>query len=121
MSEEDADGYELSPKRVAEMVESGEAELIDVRLEFEWDAGRAPAARHVPLDRLPEEAGGLGNDVPVVFVCRTGTRSSMATEAFRQSGRKAYNLAGGMEAWVDEGLAIEPEDGVVAGARPDNS
>lgn len=121
MSDEGEDGYDLPPERVAAMIEAGEAELVDVRQDFEWDAGRIPAARHVPLDRLPTEAGELGSSTPVVFQCRTGSRSAMATEAFRQSGRQAFNLAGGIEEWVGRGLPIEPEDGTVAGPSPDNS
>ena len=38
----------------------------------------------------------------------------MATQAFRASGLDAYNLAGGLLAWVEKGLPIEPEDGSVA-------
>lgn len=121
VSDDGVNGSDLDPDRAAELIASGEAELIDVRQDFEWEAGRAPAARHVPLDRLPSEAGEVGTAVPVIFVCRTGSRSAMAAEAFRQSGRQAYNLAGGMEAWVAAGQPIEPEDGVVAGPRPDNS
>ena len=42
----------------------------------------------------------------------------MATEAFAASGYDAYNLAGGITAWVEAGLPIEPEDGQVAAHGP---
>jgi len=42
----------------------------------------------------------------VVFVCRVGGRSAMATEAFRQAGFDAYNLAGGVLAWERSGLPL---------------
>jgi rhodanese-related sulfurtransferase len=38
----------------------------------------------------------------------------MAADAFRVAGYDAYNMAGGLEAWVDSGLPIEPADGRVA-------
>ncbi len=38
----------------------------------------------------------------------------MATQAFRAAGYDAYNLEGGIAAWVDRGLPIVPEDGFVA-------
>jgi rhodanese-related sulfurtransferase len=112
---------ELSPERVADMVASGEAQLVDVRQDFEWEAGRIPGAVHIPLDSLPARAGELDRERPVIFGCRTGARSSMATEAFRASGFDAFNLSGGMDAWVENGLDIEPTDGEVARPRPDNS
>ena len=31
--------------RAAELIEAGEAELIDVRLPYEWEAGRIEGAR----------------------------------------------------------------------------
>ena len=38
--------------------------------------------------------------------------------AFRQAGWDAYNLAGGLRAWVEHGLELEPVDGEVAESRP---
>jgi rhodanese-related sulfurtransferase len=112
---------ELSPERVAEMLASGEAQLVDVRQQFEWDAGRIPGAIHIPLDSLPSRAGEVDRERPVIFGCRSGARSAMATEAFRASGFEAFNLAGGIEAWVENGQKIEPDGGDVALPRPDNS
>lgn len=112
---------ELGPERVAEMLAAGEAQLVDVRQDFEWEAGRIAGALHIPLDTLPSRAGEVDRERPVIFGCRSGARSAMATEAFRASGFDAYNLAGGLEAWVENGLEIEPEGGEVALPRPDNS
>ena len=42
----------------------------------------------------------------------------MAAQAFREAGYDAYNLAGGIEAWVAEGQRIEPDDGEVRKPRP---
>jgi rhodanese-related sulfurtransferase len=111
----------LSPEQAAERVESGEAQLVDVRQDFEWEAGRIAGAVHMPLDTLPARAGEIDRERPVIFSCRTGARSAMATDAFRASGVEAFNLEGGLEAWVEAGLEIEPADGDVALPRPDNT
>jgi rhodanese-related sulfurtransferase len=37
----------------------------------------------------------------------------MAAEAFRESGYEAYNMAGGLIAWAEKGLPLEPEGGHV--------
>ena len=108
------DGSELAPERVAELLERGEVQLVDVREPHEWDAGRIPGARHIELERLAARAGEIDRGSPVVFQCRLGARSAMATAAFRASGWQAYNLSGGIQAWADAGLALDPQDGRVA-------
>lgn len=95
------------------------AQLVDVRQDYEWEAGRIDGAAHIPLEQLPGRADELDRDRPVVFQCRTGSRSSFAAQAFREAGFEAYNLAGGLEAWVESGKPIEPTDGEVAGPLPD--
>ena len=105
---------DLAPERVAELLSSGEVQLIDVRENYEHEAGRIAGDRHILMDQLPAQAGSLDPELPIVFYCRTGSRSGVATQAFRASGRQAYNLEGGILAWVDRGLPIEPEDGEVA-------
>jgi len=106
----------LPPERVAEMLERGEIELIDVREPYEWEAGRIEGARHIELERLAARAneGDIPRDRPVVFQCRLGARSGMATQAFRAAGYDAYNLTGGIQAWDDAGLPLVPENGTVA-------
>jgi rhodanese-related sulfurtransferase len=109
---------DIDPAAAAAKLEDG-AQLVDVRQDYEWEAGRIDGAVHIPLEQLPGRAGELDRDRPVVFQCRTGSRSAFATQAFREAGFEAYNLAGGLEAWVESGKPIEPEGGEVAGPRPD--
>ena len=97
-----------------ELLDRGEVELVDVREQYEWEAGRIAGARHVELERLAARADELPRDRPIVFQCRLGARSAMATEAFRASGWDAYNMTGGITAWVERGLPIEPQGGHVA-------
>jgi len=113
---------ELSAEQAAAKVSSDEAQLVDVRRDHEFEAGHIAGAIHIPLDSLPARAGELDQERPIIFQCKTGSRSAMATDAFRESGIEAYNLAGGIEAWVEAGKPIEPADGRIAdSARKDNS
>jgi len=116
--EAQATDIQLPPARVAELRDGGEAELIDVRTDYEWEAGRLAGARHVEVNDLTAEAGSIAKDRTVVFYCRSGDRSGMAAQAFREAGWDAHNMAGGIRAWVDEGLRIEPGDGSIAEGRP---
>ena len=94
---------------------SGSAQLVDVREPDEREAGRIPDdAIHIELDRLSEQAGAIDRGRPVVFYCRTGSRSAMAAQAFAAAGFEAHNLDGGLKAWVADGLPLEPPDGRVA-------
>ena len=107
----------LSPARAAEVIKAG-ADLVDVRRDYEWTGGRIAGARHIEMNELTAQADSLPRDRPVVFYCRGGTRSSMAVEAFRQAGYDAYNIDGGLTAWVEAGLSLDPADGVVEPTRP---
>jgi rhodanese-related sulfurtransferase len=106
--------HDLAPQRVKELVESGEAQLVDVREPYEWEAGRIAGAVHIELERLAGRADELDREKQVVFQCRMGRRSALATQAFRAAGFDAYNMTGGIQAWADAGLPLEPDGGKVA-------
>ncbi len=107
-------GGELEPERLAEMMEAGGVELIDVRRQHEWEAGRIPGARQVEVNELPAEAEKLDRGRPVVLYCRSGSRSELVADGLRAGGFDAHALAGGITAWSAEGRLLEPEDGYVA-------
>jgi rhodanese-related sulfurtransferase len=106
--------HELPPERVAELLAEGGAQVVDVREPYEREAGRIPGTTHIELERLASEAESISRETPVVFYCRVGARSGMAAQAFRTAGYQAFNLTGGITAWHDAGLPLEPEDGRVA-------
>lgn len=89
-------------------------QLIDVRQDHEWEAGRIAGARHLELTQLAAAAATVERDRPVVFYCRSGVRSAMATEAFTEAGFDAHNMAGGLIAWDAAGLPLDPDGGYVA-------
>jgi hydroxyacylglutathione hydrolase/adenylyltransferase/sulfurtransferase len=103
---------DVAPERVRDL--SGEIQLVDVREPYEWEAGRLAGARHVELERLASKAPTIDRERPVVFYCRLGARSGMAANAFRRAGYDAYSMVGGIAAWHERGLPIEPDDGYVA-------
>jgi rhodanese-related sulfurtransferase len=105
---------ELSPHEVAGLLARGEIQLIDVREPCEHAAGHIAGARHLPLEHLASRADEIDRNTPVVFHCRLGVRSAMATRAFAASGWTARNMAGGIAAWHAEGLPLAPAGGYVA-------
>jgi len=108
------DTVQHEPEQVAELLATGAVQLVDVREPYEYDAGAIAGAEHLELAKLNEAWERLDPQRPVVFYCRVGARSAMATEAFRRAGWDARNMAGGIEAWVAHGLPLASPDDVVA-------
>jgi rhodanese-related sulfurtransferase len=100
----------VGPSDALALIDAG-ALLVDVREDFEWQAGHAEMARHVPLGELEERVGELPRDKQLVLVCRAGGRSARATAFLLGSGFQASNLAGGMTAWAAAALPMVSEDG----------
>jgi rhodanese-related sulfurtransferase len=107
-------GGELEPEELAEMLEGGDVDLIDVRRPHEWEAGRVPGARHIEVNDLPAEVEELDRERTIVLYCRSGSRSQLAAEALGAGGFDAHALAGGISAWAAQGRPLEPEEGYVA-------
>jgi rhodanese-related sulfurtransferase len=80
--------------------------LIDVREPAEWDSGHIAGALHVPMMSIPAELASIPRDVQVVVVCAVGARSARVAAFLQQHGVDAYNLAGGMVAWVRAGRPV---------------
>jgi rhodanese-related sulfurtransferase len=117
VSDERATGAELEPAQAAELIETG-AELIDVRRPYEYEGGRLAGARNVEMNELSAATDSISRERPVLFYCRTGDRSGMAAQAFREAGYDAYNLAGGIVAWAGAGRSLEPDGGEVVQPLP---
>lgn len=93
-----------------------DAVLLDVRENYEWQAGRIPGAMHVPMNELPNrigyDPGPLAPDAPIVVVCKMGGRSAQVTAWLRHHGYDAVNLDGGMLAWAAAKRPMEADGGV---------
>jgi rhodanese-related sulfurtransferase len=105
---------DYTPQQVAELHGQRRVQLIDVRQPHEHDAGRIADSQLIALADLPARADDIDAHHPVVFYCRSGARSGMATQAFRQAGYDAHNMTGGLLEWQAAGLPLEPDDGYVA-------
>lgn len=104
---------EVSREEAQQLVTEG-AQLIDVRAQHEWDAGRIAGAKHLPLAELSERVGEIDDSRPVVLYCRGGNRSTMATDALAAAGYDAAKLTEGIVGWDGADLPLEPDDGYVA-------
>ena len=101
-------GREVSRDEAQKLIDEG-AQLIDVRADHEWEAGRIAGATHLPLDELAERAGEIDKERPVVLYCRGGNRSTMATAALAEAGYDAAKLSEGIVGWAEAGLPLDPD------------
>jgi len=77
-------------------------QVVDVRLDGEWEAGHIEGALHAPLNGLASEIPTLPRDREIVIVCKSGYRSSIAASLLERAGYpRVTDLIGGMEAWVE--------------------
>jgi len=84
--------------------------LIDVREQVEWDAGHIAGSVFIPRAALPQqvEAAVPNKDAEIVVYCRSGQRSSFATQTLQQLGyTNVVNMAGGILDWGANALPIE--------------
>lgn len=94
------------------MIESG-TRVIDVRRPEEWNRGHIAEAELVTIDGVYSFGKALQDlhlpeDEDVIFVCASGQRSAMASEIALLTGlKKVYNLANGMNGWVNRRYPIE--------------
>ena len=95
----------VSVSEAKELQASG-AILIDVRSAQEWRTGRAPRARHIPLDKLKTSMTGIQKSRPVIVMCQSGVRSASAARLLAGHGYEAYSLRGGLGAWRQAGEPV---------------
>src|SRR5690606_37482342 len=85
--------------------------LVDVRRseEFHGELGHIPGAHLITLgDDLKHFLEGYDRSEEIIFVCRSGQRSSEATKLGLQLGfKKVSNLVGGMLRWNECGLPVQ--------------
>ena len=85
--------------------------LVDVRQPGEYGDGHIPGARLLPLPELAGKMDTLPRNLDLVFYCRSGVRSLvasiMAGEEFGTSG--IYNLSGGILSWDGAVAEIPPQ------------
>jgi rhodanese-related sulfurtransferase len=99
---------EVSVTQVDELLGAGAA-LLDVREPYEWEAGHAPDAHHLPMGQLGLDNLPAGR--PLLVVCHLGGRSAQVTDALVRAGVDAANVDGGMEAWRRAGLPVVTDAG----------
>lgn len=99
----------MDPKTVYES--RAEVQLVDVREDDEWAAGRIDSALHIPMSDLPGRLEQIDSNRTVVVICRVGQRSAAVAEYLNRSGYTAHNLDGGLQRWTAAGFPLTTATG----------
>ncbi|MDJ0764990.1 MAG: rhodanese-like domain-containing protein [Myxococcota bacterium] len=96
----------VQPKQLYEMMQNNTSPVVvDVRLPKEWMGVRIGKVLNLPLNHLAELSAKLDPNEPVVTVCNSAFRSSMAVGVLEREGFKdAASLDGGGKEWIKLGL-----------------
>jgi rhodanese-related sulfurtransferase len=90
------------------LLKDGEVQVLDVREKSERDEGYIPGSLHIPYRLLRETgADGLDTSKPVVTICESGTRASIAASVLSAAGVDARPvLDGGVENWPGQTVSF---------------
>src|SRR5262249_11129115 len=101
---------EIGTVNAIQLINSGNAVLLDVRDTREYEGGRLPNAIHIPLAQLTARVQELAKMVsrPIVVYCERGGRTRPAQSILAKAGFKdIYHLNGGFASWKSAGLPVE--------------
>lgn len=77
--------------------------LVDVREPHEYQIGKIPGSKLIPLGEVAERANQLDTADDIVVHCRSGARSAKAIQVLQKMGfKRLRNLKGGILAWSDD-------------------
>ncbi|MBC7705107.1 MAG: rhodanese-like domain-containing protein [Rhodoferax sp.] len=100
----------ISPAGAVNLINRERAVVVDVSDTAEFAAGHVGGAKNIPLNQLEEKlASAVKNKtLPLILICRTGTRSGRALAIAQKLGyQKAQSLGGGLGAWKTANLPVE--------------
>lgn len=105
-------GYEmatLTTMTVQTLAESiNDVTVLDVRTEKEWNKSHIAGAIHIHGGKLQENFERVPRDKPVVVICGSGYRGTIAGSFLKREGyENVSNVLGGMSAWQAAGLPVE--------------
>jgi rhodanese-related sulfurtransferase len=89
-----------------QIVEQGDAVILDVRTPEEFAAGHLPGAININVESsdFADRVAGLDESTETLVYCQTGNRSGVATDEMADLGfADMSDLQGGIEAWATGG------------------
>lgn len=84
------------------------AQIIDVREDFEYATQHAVGVTHIPMGELVDRVNEIDPDKDIYVICHSGQRSQQVAQYLERSlGWDVFNISGGTQRWVAQGLPVE--------------
>jgi rhodanese-related sulfurtransferase len=102
-------GSKVTTLQATQMINQGNAVVVDVRDPAAFAAGHLRDAKNIPLKELSNRVSELdkAKTKPVIAVCQSGVQSAKAAAQLKKAGfNAAVSLDGGVAAWQAQGLPI---------------
>ncbi len=109
---EKAKYVDITIQQGKEMINRGEVFILDVRRQDEYDAGRIRGSTRIPVqdisgEELNKSLSEIPRDKKILVYCRTGHRSTQASEILVNNGfKEVYNMKGGIVEWTNAGYEV---------------
>lgn len=103
---------ELSVEETLQAVNGGDARLIDVREDNEWDACHAKGAEHLGRGIIERDIETVvpDRDSELILYCGGGYRAALAADSLQKMGyTNVASVAGGWRAWLEANAPVEEE------------
>ena len=95
-----------------EMAQPEPSMVVDVRQHSEFGAGHIRGSLNIELGELTDHLDGLPRELPIVTLCASGMRSTIASSILQRDGRdnvRVVDELGAME-WIARGYASDTGD-----------
>lgn len=105
-------GQTLDAAAFAELIESPDVVVLDVRTPEEFAAGHIPGATNIDVSAadFASRVAALDVEASYALYCRTGNRSATAMQTMQDAGfGSVSHLDGGITAWEDAGGEVTTE------------
>lgn len=104
----EAKGWAKSVSEVKDLFESADVQWLDVREPQEFKMFRIPGSTLIPMAQTLSRVDELDPNKETLVVCLSGERSASITLELRRNGfDQAFNLTGGMVAWINDKLPVD--------------
>jgi len=102
-----AKGWAKEVSEVKDLLGSDDVQWLDVREPQEYKMFRIPDSTLIPMSQTISRIDELDPSKETIVICLSGERSASVTLDLRKRGfDRAFNLSGGMVAWVNEKLPV---------------
>jgi len=91
-------------KKTEEYLNAGEAYLLDVRKQSEFEEGHIPGAQNIAHTRLLDRIDEIPRDKPVMVSCHSGARSAVASALLEREDFVVRYVDDLIEEWLEKNI-----------------